>query len=367
MRHILACLVTLGVAAGSVRAAWGLKYEVSPNGTTWSSTIAAQSGDSVYFRMSAYFEPGTQVQTTNGIGNAIAFGRFQGQQIITNRVAGDSVTDVVRVISSGGPTFPAVSSQPTSFLIGTTAATSWASQLLLTLDPYIEAPEYSVVLLRGKITLSWDLTPRTLTIRNNVFGTGGFPGLRYYSDAQLSPIEFGPPTDSPNHTDFEATIDVSPAPGCITPVFQTLTGPGNMVPSQTAVFTAAASNTDSYVWLKNGVAIVNDGRVTGANTATLQIHEPRASDVGSYRVWAYGKCELSTLSSAIAAAFTCGGDLNRDGLVDDADFVVFVKSYSQLLCPAPPALCPSDLNLDGFVDDGDFVIFVAQYDQLLCP
>jgi hypothetical protein len=31
-----------------------------------------------------------------------------------------------------------------------------------------------------------------------------------------------------------------------------------------------------------------------------------------------------------------------------------------------PAGCPADLNFDGFVDDADFVIFSAAYNILIC-
>jgi hypothetical protein len=32
-----------------------------------------------------------------------------------------------------------------------------------------------------------------------------------------------------------------------------------------------------------------------------------------------------------------------------------------------PAGCPSDLNADGVVDDADFILFVAGYNELVCP
>jgi len=65
----------------------------------------------------------------------------------------------------------------------------------------------------------------------------------------------------------------------------------------------------------------------------------------------------------------CAGDLNNDGFVDDADFVVFLFAYNTLDCAAPamPAGCPSDLNSDAFVDDADFIIFVQAYNRLVCP
>lgn len=65
----------------------------------------------------------------------------------------------------------------------------------------------------------------------------------------------------------------------------------------------------------------------------------------------------------------CPGDLNSDGLVDDADFVQFAGAYDILECSseAMPANCPADLNGDELVDDADFVLFAAAYDALLCP
>jgi len=61
----------------------------------------------------------------------------------------------------------------------------------------------------------------------------------------------------------------------------------------------------------------------------------------------------------------CPGDLNADGMVDDADFQVFIVSYDQLV--VPPASMAADLNRDALVDDADFVLFLSGYNQLLCP
>lgn len=66
---------------------------------------------------------------------------------------------------------------------------------------------------------------------------------------------------------------------------------------------------------------------------------------------------------------SCPCDLNGDGLVDDADFVIFLAAYNILDC-ADPAMepdCPADFNRDGLVEDSDFVVFVAAYNELLCP
>ncbi|HEX8876553.1 MAG TPA: hypothetical protein VF777_07380 [Phycisphaerales bacterium] len=66
---------------------------------------------------------------------------------------------------------------------------------------------------------------------------------------------------------------------------------------------------------------------------------------------------------------SCPSDIDPDGYVDDADFVVFAAAYNVLDCndAAMPLDCPADLNVDGFVDDGDFVLFASAYNELLCP
>ncbi|MFO0859595.1 MAG: hypothetical protein U0570_03500 [Phycisphaerales bacterium] len=65
----------------------------------------------------------------------------------------------------------------------------------------------------------------------------------------------------------------------------------------------------------------------------------------------------------------CPADLNGDGMVDDADFPLFVAAYNILDCAdgSMPAGCPSDFNSDALVDDADFVVFVMAYNELVCP
>jgi hypothetical protein len=65
----------------------------------------------------------------------------------------------------------------------------------------------------------------------------------------------------------------------------------------------------------------------------------------------------------------CNGDFNNDGMVDDADFSIFVVAYNILDCAdgSMPLGCPADIARDGFVDDTDFTRFVVAYDALICP
>jgi len=58
---------------------------------------------------------------------------------------------------------------------------------------------------------------------------------------------------------------------------------------------------------------------------------------------------------------TCPGDFNSDGMVEDADFVLFSAFYNTLIDPR------GDLNGDALTDDTDFVLFASAYDNLVCP
>ncbi|MGH7242409.1 MAG: hypothetical protein ACREJD_03205 [Phycisphaerales bacterium] len=65
---------------------------------------------------------------------------------------------------------------------------------------------------------------------------------------------------------------------------------------------------------------------------------------------------------------SCPADLNGDGVVDDADFTLFVQAYNVLQCAEGTQIgCPADLTNDGYVLDDDFTVFVVAYNDLLCP
>ncbi|HEX8876566.1 MAG TPA: hypothetical protein VF777_07445 [Phycisphaerales bacterium] len=63
----------------------------------------------------------------------------------------------------------------------------------------------------------------------------------------------------------------------------------------------------------------------------------------------------------VIVAPPCPCDLNADGFVDDADFVIFAEAYNNLLDPS------GDFSGDGVSDDTDFVAFAEAYNALLCP
>lgn len=71
----------------------------------------------------------------------------------------------------------------------------------------------------------------------------------------------------------------------------------------------------------------------------------------------------------VRALRSCPADLNNDGIVEDADFTIFVAAYDILDCAHPdmPGGCAADLNFDGSVEDQDFTVFVIAYNDLICP
>jgi hypothetical protein len=78
---------------------------------------------------------------------------------------------------------------------------------------------------------------------------------------------------------------------------------------------------------------------------------------------------LGAALNIVGVCNTCPADLNGDGFVDDADFVLFANAYNILDCTdaSMPPGCAADLNADTFVDDADFVFFAVAYNELLCP
>lgn len=107
--------------------------------------------------------------------------------------------------------------------------------------------------------------------------------------------------------------------------------------------------------------------VSGATDSTLSITPlAGAGSLASFRCVLGNTCSSTT--SDPATIQICVSDLTCDGLVEDADFSVFIVAYNTLDCADPimPANCPADLNRDGVVDDSDFQAFVRAYDELIC-
>lgn len=118
-----------------------------------------------------------------------------------------------------------------------------------------------------------------------------------------------------------------------------------------------------YQWRKDDVNIPEGGRMLGAISEVMVIDPFIPADAGGYSFDTGNQCGGFAIGTLTVDAY-CPGDLNEDGLVDDADFVEFVPSYNALVVPDASKLC--DWNGDGLVDDTDFVFFVSYYNALLC-
>lgn len=356
-------LLVVSSLAGTIASAnWGLKYEVSTDGITWKPVVAAAPLAQVHFRMSAYFDLGTKVQTADGIGNAVVFSRFIGQQQITGMVAGDIIGSMQRLTPQGNSALLTVSGN----LIGGTSPTSFATNLLLNLNPYIASPLTETAILRGVVTVGSDATTRTLVVKNNVFGIGtSTPGLRFYSSLSGSSLQAGAPIDTAARSDILGTILVSDGSSCPPVDSIMVSGGGATQPSQSIALNSVADDAAFYLWTKGGSDLSNSARQQGVYTSSLSISNPFPSDAGTYEVRVYDACGNQTMSGPVVVTVVCGADLSRNGVVDDADFTLFGDAYDKFECPS--SQCAGDLNVDGFVDDADFVLFAAQYSDFTCP
>ncbi len=108
----------------------------------------------------------------------------------------------------------------------------------------------------------------------------------------------------------------------------------------------------------------DDDRHTGAQTYRMIVDPWIPADDVFYDFDAGNECSGLGVGSLVPG-IQCPGDLNYDGIVEDADFVIFVQAYNALIVPDADKRC--DWNGDRLVEDSDFVFFVGYYNDLLCP
>lgn len=113
--------------------------------------------------------------------------------------------------------------------------------------------------------------------------------------------------------------------------------------------------------------------LSGGNTGRLRVEAIASNEsvqfygnhAVRFRCVLTNACGARTISEP-ASLSVCFADFSCDGVVDDADFVVFAEAYDVLGCGALPPRCVADINGDGFVEDADFVHFARAYEMLLC-
>lgn len=110
----------------------------------------------------------------------------------------------------------------------------------------------------------------------------------------------------------------------------------------------------------------NDGKMLASihsfrRRIDLGMYPASSAEIGNYwNVRTDGTTLIANALDFAASMKPCPGDFNGDGMVDDADFTLFLTPYNNLLDPR------ADLNGDNLTDDTDFSVFVNAYNQLLC-
>ncbi len=106
---------------------------------------------------------------------------------------------------------------------------------------------------------------------------------------------------------------------------------------------------------------------TDGTAATLTITNATPADTGNYKVLFWNtRGEVESVAVKVRVKGHAA-DINGDGLVDDADFAIFVLQYNTMLCTAAEMVdgCSADLNSDGQVDDADFNILAPAYNVMV--
>lgn len=131
----------------------------------------------------------------------------------------------------------------------------------------------------------------------------------------------------------------------------------------------SGSGTLSMQWRKNGVDIANDARVSGAQSATLQIIGIEPADAASYSLRVVGDCGTN-LSSNVVLGVRCPADVSNgmgtpsaDGNVDINDLLFFLASFE---AGSPLGADVDDGtgsgSPDGAVDVSDLLFFLARFE-----
>lgn len=128
-------------------------------------------------------------------------------------------------------------------------------------------------------------------------------------------------------------------------------------PGMTVSFTAVATGPEpiTYRWRRDGTELRDGGRISGAETTTLNIAQVTKADAGVYDLVATNDC--GPLASAAATLTietpSCPADLSGNGVVDAADLAVLLSGWG--------GAGVSDLNSSGGTDAVDLAILLSAW------
>lgn len=86
----------------------------------------------------------------------------------------------------------------------------------------------------------------------------------------------------------------------------------------------------SYQWLRDGVPLSDDGRISGSASPTLQISSTVAADVGEYVLRVNAACGIVDSAAAVLAVRTdsaCAADFDGNGTRDVTDIFEFLTAW----------------------------------------
>jgi len=120
---------------------------------------------------------------------------------------------------------------------------------------------------------------------------------------------------------------------------------------------ATGDGTLSYQWRRNGVDLVDDGRITGSQTPDLSIADIEFCDVAGYDVIVTDDCGGFPSDTARLYVWN-SGDLDGDADIDLADLAQLLGNYG---ITSGATWDQGDLDGDGDVDLADLAALLAGY------
>jgi len=120
----------------------------------------------------------------------------------------------------------------------------------------------------------------------------------------------------------------------------------------------------TFVWSKDGVPLVNGGRIEGQGTDRLYIADITPDDQGLYELLATNACGNQTIPFPLFIGPTCDPDFTCDGNADQDDVACIIN----VIAGNPGCECQDpDFNRDGNVDQDDVAALINVVAGGNCP
>lgn len=123
---------------------------------------------------------------------------------------------------------------------------------------------------------------------------------------------------------------------------------------------ASSSVSLQYGWVKDGVPLLNGGRISGALSPTLSISPALLADAGQYSCTIFDGCSTLTTTPATVVV-RCEGDASGDGSVGFLDLNIVLGNFGAV--GAPGALL-GDVNNDGVVSFADLNVVLSNFGRI---